>query len=1220
MALRSWLIRGTIIAVLAALAVGAWIASDWISPEAIRTKVIAHLMDRFQGVDIQVESARLRIFGGIAVSQLRITRHGDSQPFLVVPAAVLMHDKEQLNRGRLVIRKIELDQAELNIQRNSQGEWNLAGVLRPTDPSRPIPTLVARSARVNVFDASPDGLPSLSLNATQFTILNDPLPMLNVEGQCVANLLGPVVVRGRFNRLTHQLSLGVDLPDIRVKEVTSLAVARYRPEMEEMLAHLSARLSVSADVTYTPDEPAAWQYDVRVSVKDGAFQHESLPWPLEKLDGVARWVNGVVRVEKATAQLGPIGLELSLETRTPEPAVEITHVSHSTGAGPGEGSCPSSWFLQPVEDYLRSLKLTARGVPLDEAFCDRLPGETPRRIWRMFQPQGAIDVSYEFHREISGWKRETEIRPKNLGFLYEKFRYPVADVRGWVRRTVTSQGQDSTLLKLHGLAGGQPITIEGQVFGDDDDPAVNLRIAGTNVPIDDTFISALPGRYPEIVRQFHLEGRGDFVAEIRQPLGVNLLENTFTIDLRDAKVNYQQFPYPLEKVKGRVIVRTTATDPERPLRPGEKIIKLPDRDELVLQDFSGRHGGGTIQLHGSKQPIPHTRDKKLLLHISGSDCPVDADLRGALAAIKLDTVWRSFSPQGRMTFAADVEILDRGPLVRLPPPLPVNPVSAPGNPGAAHESVVNAAVASTAEASKPAEGPADSEGPPFDPISDLKLTLNFYGPSITPEFFPYTVTDLAGWLEYRAGKVELGQLKGRHGDSHLKLNAGDIRLYPDGVVWANLGGLEFKPLVTDDDLLAALPKRLRSGIEELKLKGSTELTVKHLVVLTPPDKPSGPTPPGPLPLPLGVTEGSLKGEGAAQGPSSTAQEEKRESSADPPLAKFRGQAPVVKPAATAPAPPDPPDPIIYWDAELRLLDASLEVGVPWDEVIGAIAMRGRYEGTHMGQIRGNMWFDQLTIAKQPVTRAKVSFTAPAQAPDPMRPGQYLPTRLEFHDLSGTLFHGSVGGEARVILDETPRYELWLTAADVQLEEIARHYQLGSDADLKGIAQARVWLANRPDPKTGQLTVVGEGTVDVPSGRMYNLPVLLDLVKVLKLQAPDKTAFEEAHASFTLQGDRIKVEQLDLIGVAVCLGGSGELDTRGEYVRFEFYTIWSQMLKRWLTTPVGDLTAFFSKSLFKIKMTRKDGVLTYDGEVVPIVTEPVKAMLERIRRHGGRLLR
>ena len=1185
MAWRSWLIRGTILAVLGLLAVGGWIASDWVSPEAVRTKVLANLQDRFQGVDIQVESARMRIFGGISVTNLRLTREGESpdNAFLVVPSAVLYHDKEQLNRGRLVIRKVELDNPELRLERDADGEWNLTGLMRPSAPDKPIPTFVARNATLHLADHMPGGFPAMTLSQARFTVLNDPLPMVNVEAQAGAGEFGPLTLRARFNRISEQVSIGLDLTDLPVGERTVAIAARYAPDLAPALAKLNARAAISADLTYAPGSSAGLHHDVRVTVKDGSFHHDELPWPLEKMEASARIIDGSLKLEKATAQAGPVALELSLESRDRSTATDIRESATSTGAS----------MLAPIEDHLRCLKLTARGVPLDEAACNRMPGEAVRKMRQMFKPEGSLDVTYEFSRDAHGWKRETEFRPKNLGFLYEKFRYPVADVRGWVRRTMSSTGQDSTLLKLHGIAGGQPITIEGQIYGDDDDPAVNLRIAGTNVPLDETFISALPGKYPDIVRQFHMVGRGDFVAEIRQPLGVNLLENTFTIDLRDARVNYAQFPYPLEKVKGRVIVRTTATDPERPLRPGEKVQTLPDRDELVLQEFTGAHAGGTIRLHGSKQPVAHSADKKLVLHIDGTSCPVDNDLRTALEAIKIGSIWSTFAPTGNLTFAADVEILDR---------------ALPTKTGPEAVAAVTPAAGTT---------PANDDSLPFNPVTDLKLTFNFYGPTVTPSFFPYTMTDLAGWLEYKTGKVDLGQFTGRHGESRLKLNAGDIRIYPDGGVWANLGGMEMKPFVSDADLLKALPRRVREPLEELKLKGLTELSVKHLVVLTPPDRPGNATPPTLLPLPPGASAiprmpsplpPTLPSEKVGTGPPSQG-------------VVARGQAPSLSPTSVAlPSPPREPDPVFYWDMELKLLGASAEVGLPWEDVVGAVGIRGRYEGTHLGQIRGNMWFDQIAIAKQPVTRAKVSFTSPAQAPDPMRPGQYLPPRFEFQDLSGVLFHGSVGGEARVVLDSPARYEIWLTATDVQLEEVARHYKLGSDADLKGIAQAHVWLANRTDARTGVPTLTGEGTLDVPAGRMYNLPVLLDLVKVLKLQAPDKTAFEEAHAKFSLQGDRLKVEQLDLIGAAICLGGSGELDMQGDYVRFEFYTIWSQLLKRWLTTPVGDITAFFSRNLFKIKMLRKDGTLTYEGEVVPLVTEPAKNILERVKRNAGRLIR
>ena len=104
------------------------------------------------------------------------------------------------------------------------------------------------------------------------------------------------------------------------------------------------------------------------------------------------------------------------------------------------------------------------------------------------------------------------------------------------------------------------------------------------------------------------------------------------------------------------------------------------------------------------------------------------------------------------------------------------------------------------------------------------------------------------------------------------------------------------------------------------------------------------------------------------------------------------------------------------------------------------------------------------------------------------------------------------------------------------------------------------------------------------------------------------------------GDRVKVDQLDLIGKAVCLGGTGELDSSGEYVKFEFYTLGSQILAKLVNTPVGDLSAFLSRNLFlKIKLTRENGELKYRAEAVPLVTEPTKAVIERLRNAAGRVM-
>ena len=199
-----------------------------------------------------------------------------------------------------------------------------------------------------------------------------------------------------------------------------------------------------------------------------------------------------------------------------------------------------------------------------------------------------------------------------------------------------------------------------------------------------------------------------------------------------------------------------------------------------------------------------------------------------------------------------------------------------------------------------------------------------------------------------------------------------MRFYPDGAVWANLGGIEMKPFVADAALLKALPGKLGSAVEELQLKGGAELLVKHLVVLTPPDDRN--------PAARTRSIGARRPRDArAQSPDSAA------------LPR--------------------PDPVVYWDAEVKLVGASLDTGVAWEDVFGAVACRGRYEGTHIGRGSRKRVARPRGHLAQPVTAARCQLKADPQQPDPARPGQYLPTTVEFTDVAGDLFHGTLGGEA-----------------------------------------------------------------------------------------------------------------------------------------------------------------------------------------------------------------
>lgn len=1140
MALRTWIIRGIVLAALSGVGYGLWWAQSYVSPDAVRAALLETLQEQFPDTDIVVGSAHIRVFGGISIRDLTLTRRGEDTPFFRAPSGTIYHDKEQISRGRLTIRKVELESPTLTVERRADGTWSLDGIGVSSEPGTILPTIVVQKARLNFVDRGADAWPAIVFDDTSFTLVNDPAPTyLVVKGSATMALANGFTTRigatARLHLAHSQLALRAELPDVAIGTPLAALVARIDPDLAELAKSFSGSAGVRAELTYEPNQPLL--YDLAVTVKSLHAAHELLPEPVDITRGTVRVRNGTVIVDQLAAKVGGATATVSLETRAPigKPAPEtgptapITLVSRSPTREPDR-----SPFAE-LETRLERIDLAIGNLTVDAALFDRLPAEL-HAIRDRFSPRGVVALGYRFSRQPpDSWKREIELKPARLAVRHDKFRYPLTDVSGTIRQIATPDGEEAKL-DLTGLAGGQRVDLAGTVRGAGPDPAIALKISGTGLPIDDALAEALPHRkHAELLRGLRASGRADFVVEAKQEAGRNLIETIIRLDVHDVSINFKAFPYPLDRLRGKINLFVTLNDSDRPIKPGEPIAPLPETDRIELRDVTARHGTGTVWMKGDNLPIPNTRDRRLSLSIWGKDCPIDDRFREALAALKLDLVNEVLKPEGALTFAVDVQAIDR--FDRSKPVRTAGPRTVASGVGAYGQLVALA------------KAPAAIE---FDPSTDLTLAFNFEGPTVTPEFFPYRMDELAGRLKYEGDRVKLEKMSARHGGTKLDLTAAEVRFCDEGRVWANLGQMNLTPLVMDADLLAALPRGLRDGVRELNLRGPAELRVQHMVVLTPP-----------------VTDGAL-------------------------------------------------DPEVFWKGELRLDGASFDAGVACESAYGKLACTGSYLPTHLGTVTGNLWLDTASIASHPAASVKASFAADPQEPDPVRPGSRLPPAFRFTDIQGQLFGGTVGGSGRVVLADPVRYRLALTATDIRLEDIARHHNLGQSAKLEGAAQASLLLETASDPVTGRPLLTGYGKADVDRGQIYNLPPLVPLLKALKLQAPDKTAFEEAHAVFTVRGDRIRVDHVDLLGSAISLGGSGELDTSGRYVKFDFYTIWSQTLQRWLTTPFGDLTAMVSEKLFKIEVTRKpDGEMKYEPRPVPLVTDPFKAVAERIRARAAK---
>ncbi len=71
MAWRKWMVRGVVYGIFGAAVTGALVYQRWTNPSAVREQIIASLSEAFPGAHVSVDSARLRILGGIQLNGLR---------------------------------------------------------------------------------------------------------------------------------------------------------------------------------------------------------------------------------------------------------------------------------------------------------------------------------------------------------------------------------------------------------------------------------------------------------------------------------------------------------------------------------------------------------------------------------------------------------------------------------------------------------------------------------------------------------------------------------------------------------------------------------------------------------------------------------------------------------------------------------------------------------------------------------------------------------------------------------------------------------------------------------------------------------------------------------------------------------------------------------------------------------------------------------------------
>lgn len=384
--------------------------------------------------------------------------------------------------------------------------------------------------------------------------------------------------------------------------------------------------------------------------------------------------------------------------------------------------------------------------------------------------------------------------------------------------------------------------------------------------------------------------------------------------------------------------------------------------------------------------------------------------------------------------------------------------------------------------------------------------------SIFPTWFPYEVRQMMGNIKIGNGQILVSGVSGKHGRTNLSCKGQGN--YSDQSWMVKLQDLLATSVKVDDDLLVALPTQLAPPVRQMKYEGLMNVGGEITIA------------------------GFLESETA-------------------PLINnhrqrlgYRG-VPVNMSS----------DPTMAWNLNFAMNNAQMLVGLPIENVFGEVNLIGTYDGKR-AECKGEVSLDSMTIYGAQVTNVRgpiwmdndrVSagvLADPADAASAANNTSPLTnTKSDKRSLSGEIYGGIARFDAQMANDERGRFYIQSTVADGDIKEAAADFASGVEN-----VQGRGFVAMRMGGDYANLnSYKGDGTVQLRDARIYELPKMLTLLKMLNVGHTDRTAFDSSNVNFSISGSEIDFERIELVGDAISLIGNGRMNLDQD-LALNFYSI------------------------------------------------------------------
>ncbi|MFO0813254.1 MAG: AsmA-like C-terminal region-containing protein [Gemmatales bacterium] len=624
MTFRKWLVRGFLLVLMLMLGGAYYVYGQYTNPEAVAQMVLAELKQHFPDASIQLGHAQWRLFGGILLTDLKVTPkdHPSEEPTAVLRQTTLKIDKAQAAQGKFELLRVQLDQPMLNLERDEAGRWNVLSLLTAKPKaSGSIPFVVLNKGTIRFHDRRLD-FPVLELTGVDAKLTPQPQGNLMGEGQGHSALLGNIEFRFTHDPVKDSTELNFLIPNIDYQPKLEEIIVKLIPIWKEQQLRVRGKIGIESKLTWYPHQDIPL-IESHVRLHSGELRHPKLPVPLKDI--------------QADLQYHP-------------DALHISHFSAKAEKGTiqGNGKVELGTDIRNYQEHRATLHVEYDNIHLHKGVYPSLP-PILRKFCEDMKTEGLLNGTLDLHYRDQTLGLAYTLKPHHASFEADDFPYPANSIAGVLQ--YREEGEHPTLtVDLHGQFGTRPFQLKGLLFGNglrpDNSlrPGLDLQIHAESLSLDEQLYRALEP-YPEthrVIKQFHASGELDCDLRLHRLPGVTADDKPATkrwvsASLRDVAFRFDPFPCPIEKASGKLEI-------------------FPNKQWSISQ-LEGEHRGAKVT--GQAWMVGTAAGDVLHIDLVAQKLGFTNELHDALPP-EVQSVWKHFKPTGHVDCKVTFDKLEKG--------------------------------------------------------------------------------------------------------------------------------------------------------------------------------------------------------------------------------------------------------------------------------------------------------------------------------------------------------------------------------------------------------------------------------------------------------------------------------------------------------------------------------------------------------------------------------